>query len=150
MFISYIDIKTKKISNNWYILNFIAGLGLQIFYFGWEWSVLIYPLSIIVVGIILFLAHIMGAGDSKYMASLFILVPYSRHLELFTAIVESTVAVGLIMLLFKIMKDFKNIKAYLVASYWRGLLNSIRSKFSYAPVMLLAWILWGMRNDFAF
>ena len=63
---------------------------------------------------------------------------------MFEKVLYSTLVVGLVMLTFKIAKDFKKIKAYAFSSYWQGFKESIRSSFSYAPVVLLAWIMLGV------
>ena len=88
----------------------------------------------------------MGAGDSKFLASLFLLVPLEQHAGMFEKVLYSTLVVGFFMLSFKIAKDFKNIKAYALSMYWQGFKDSIRSNFSFAPVVLLAWILLGVEQ----
>ena len=147
--VSWIDIKTKKISNFWFIINLFLGLFFHFFYpvvYHWEWASLIFPIGWIVVGFILFVLKIMGAGDSKFLASLFLLVPLEQHAGMFEKVLYSTLVVGFFMLSFKIAKDFKNIKAYALSMYWQGFKDSIRSNFSFAPVVLLAWILLGVEQ----
>ena len=139
--VSWIDIKTKKISNFWFIINLFYPVV-----YHWEWASLIFPIGWIVVGFILFVLKIMGAGDSKFLASLFLLVPLEQHAGMFEKVLYSTLIVGLCMLSFKIAKDFKNIKAYALSMYWQGFKDSIRSNFSFAPVVLLAWILLGVEQ----
>ena len=147
--VSWIDIKIKKISNIWFIINLFLGLLFHFFYpvvYHWEWASLIFPVGWIVVGFILFVLKIMGAGDSKFLASLFLLVPLEQHAGMFEKVLYSTLVVGFFMLSFKIAKDFKNIKAYALSMYWQGFKDSIRSNFSFAPVVLLAWILLGVEQ----
>ena len=147
--VSWIDIKIKKISNIWFIINLFLGVFFHFFYpdvYHWEWASLIFPIGWIVVGFILFVLKIMGAGDSKFLASLFLLVPLEHHAGMFEKVLYSTLVVGLCMLSFKIAKDFKNIKAYALSMYWQGFKDSIRSNFSFAPVVLLAWILLGVEQ----
>lgn len=145
--VSWVDIKTKKISNLWPLANLALAIILHFtlpdFYL-WEWQSLIFPIGWIVLGFFLFVLGIMGAGDSKFLASLFLVIPLEQHMLMFEKILYSTLVVGLVMLTFKIAKDFKKIKAYAFSAYWSGLRESIRSNFSYAPVILLAWILFGV------
>jgi len=145
--VSWLDIKVKKISNLWPIINLLLSIGLRFIYpdlYPWECASLLFPAGWIVVGFLLFLVGIMGAGDSKFLASLFLLIPLEQHSAMFEKVLYTTLVVGLMMLIFKIAKDFKKIKAYAFSTYWVGLRESIRSSFSFAPVILLAWILLGV------
>ena len=147
--VSWIDIKIKKISNIWFLVNLALGIAFHFLYpdlYRWEWQLLIFPLGWIVAGFFLFVLGIMGAGDSKFLASLFLMIPLEHHTLMFEKILYSTLVVGLVMLTFKIAKDFKKIKAYAFSSYWQGFKESIRSSFSYAPVVLLAWIMLGVEQ----
>lgn len=149
--VSWIDITKKKISNFWFLVNLALSLTFHFMFpesYPWEWEILIFPVGWIVLGFFLFLFNIMGAGDSKYLASLFLIIPLELHGPMFEKIVYSTLVVGLMMLTFKIAKDFQKIKAYAVITYWKGLVESLRSNFSYAPVILLAWILLGVQRWF--
>ena len=142
--VSIIDFKTKKISNYWTLVNFILSI---IFYvmgtFPFEFQALIIPVATIIVGFFLFLAHIMGAGDSKYLASLFLLLPWALQLKFFENVLLSTILVGGILLITKVIMSFNKLKGYALSLYFKGILQEIRSRFSYAPVLLLAWLLLG-------
>lgn len=145
--VSAIDIKIKKISNIWFFVNLVIHIALHFLFptlYPWEWATLLFPLGWIVAGFGLFLLKIMGAGDSKYLASLFLLIPLHLQSQMMEKVLYSTLVVGLVMLTFKIAKDFKKIKAYAFSAYWKGFKESIRSSFSFAPVVLLAWILLGV------
>lgn len=149
LIVSWIDIKTKKISNLWFILNLAFCLVLHFIVpeaYPWQWTALVFPVGWIVIGFLLFLAGIMGAGDSKYLASLFLIIPIEHQAVMLEKLIYATCVVGIVMLTFKIAKDFKKIKAYAFSTYWKGLLKSIRSSFSYAPVILLAWVLLGVQH----
>lgn len=142
--VSFIDLKTKKISNYWVLVNLIIALavyisGLEAF----SAHVLIYPIGTIVVGFALFLGQIMGAGDSKYLASLFLTLPYSLHQTYLENVLLSTILVGAILLVSKLISRFHRIKGYALSFHIKGVLQEIRSHFSYAPVLLLAWLLLG-------
>lgn len=147
--VSWIDIKIKKISNLWFLFNLILSLSLHIFNsldYPFEWAALIYPVGWILVGFGLFVLGIMGAGDSKFLASLFLVIPPTHQFQMFEKIMYSTLVVGSVLLTLKIAKDFNKIKAYALSSYWKGLKESMRSSFSFAPVILLAWILFGVEK----
>src|SRR5688572_25711955 len=80
--VSWIDIKIKKISNIWFFVNLAISIALHFLFptlYPWEWATLLFPVGWIVAGFGLFLMGIMGAGDSKYLASLFLLIPL--HLQ---------------------------------------------------------------------
>lgn len=145
--VSWIDIKTKKISNLWLLVNLVLGVAFHFIFpetYPWEWATLLFPLGWLLVGFLLFVLGIMGAGDSKYLASLFLIIPLEQQVIMLEKIIYATLVVGFITLTFKLAKDFQKIKAYAFSTYWKGLVTSIRSSFSYAPVVLLAWILLGV------
>lgn len=147
--VSWIDIKTKKISNLWFLFNLLMAVGFHFIYpqyYPWVWTALIFPIGWIIIGFILFLLGIMGAGDSKYLASLFLVIPVEQQAVLFEKIIISTLIVGFATLAIKVAKDFQKIKAYAISTYWVGLKDSIKSHFSYAPVIFLAWILLGVEQ----
>jgi prepilin peptidase CpaA len=103
-----------------------------------------FPLGFIVGGFVLFILGIMGAGDSKFLASLFLLIPLEQHALMFEKVIYTTLLVGFVLLAIKIARDFKIIKAYALSAYWNGLKASIKSSFSFAPVVFIAWILLGV------
>lgn len=146
--VGWVDFKTQKISNNWFFVNIGASVLLHIFmqqYYPLTWEMLIFPVGIVVVGFFLYLAHVMGAGDSKYLASLFFVIPLELHLPFLEKIVVSTIFTGFSLLIFRFVKEGPKLKAYFMNSYWEGIKNTIKSRFSYAPVILVAWILLGLQ-----
>ncbi len=145
--VAWLDVKTKKISNYWPLLNILLSLSVHSFFpvlYPVTWETLIFPIGWILIGFFLFLLKIMGAGDSKYLASLFLLVPLELHMVFLEKIILGTLLVGLILLSSKILRNFTKLKAYTFSSYWVGIKDTIRSHFSYAPVILLGWILLGV------
>jgi prepilin peptidase CpaA len=149
LIVAWRDLRIKKISNAWALINFLlVAPSLYIFnsdVYPWSWSVLIYPVSWIIGGFILFNLRIMGAGDSKYLASLFAITPPGMHEKMLLILIYSTLMVGFVLLGKKIAQDFRKIRAYAITAYWKGLRDSIRSQFSYAPVILLAWLILGLK-----
>lgn len=142
--VSYLDLKTKKISNYWVLVNFcIAVISYLLGIYQFEWSIFLYPLTVFIVGFALFLVQVMGAGDSKYLASLFLLLPYHYHQSYLENVLLSTILVGAILIITKLISRFSQIKGYALSFHFKGVLKEIRSHFSYAPVLLLAWLLLG-------
>jgi prepilin peptidase CpaA len=146
--VGWVDYKTRKISNKWILVNLIAAILLHIFAVGlypFSWEVLIFPSGFIIFGFLLFLLNVMGAGDSKYLASLFLVVPLEYQLLFFEKLVISTIITGTILLAIKIAGERDKLKAYLISRYWMGIKETIQSRFSYAPVVTVAWILLGLK-----
>jgi prepilin peptidase CpaA len=147
MVVAWIDYKTEKISNKWILANVFISVVLHasvrtLYPFSWE--VLLFPVGFIIVGFLLYLLNIMGAGDSKFLASLFLIVPLEFHLMFFSKIVISTIVVGATLLILRLIKHGPQLKAYFVSQYWEGVKTTLKSRFSYAPVIFIAWILMGM------
>ncbi len=144
--VSWIDYKTKLISNRWSLLNLSVSVLLYFFAkntYTLDTEALIFPVGIIVVGFFLYLLKIMGAGDSKFLASLFLILPLEFHLFFLSKVVLSTIVVGSSIILIKIIKNRSKFKSFALSYYWEGFLSDLRSRFSYAPVILIAWILLG-------
>ncbi len=143
--VAYLDLKNKKISNLWSVFN--LGIALILWPLGmlgvWDFEVLIFPVAFVVIGFFLFQWKIMGAGDSKFLATLFLCLPLSLHLILFERLLTATMMVGFILLMTRIFRDPVRFKSYFLSRHWSGIRDMIRSRFSYAPVMLLAWLLLG-------
>lgn len=145
LIVSYVDVKTSKIRNYWPLLNLLIFIGILIFTRSLpELTHFIFPVGMIVAGFVLFVFHIMGAGDSKYIASLFLLVPTPYHLLFMEKLLTVTIFVGSILLFMKFVKSAAKIKVYLVTFYFKALRAEVHSHFSYAPVILVAWILFGI------
>ena len=144
--VASIDLKHKKISNLWSVFNLIFAVILwPMDYLGpWNFQVLLFPIGFLIVGFFLFNWKIMGAGDSKFLASLFLCLPLGLHLIFFENLMMSTIMVGAILLSMRILRDPSKFRSYLLSRHWQGLMNMVKSRFSYAPVMLLAGILMGV------
>lgn len=144
--VGWIDFKTAKISNKWLFLNAALAVILHICasdLYPITWEILIFPAGFIAIGFILFLMNVMGAGDSKYLAGLFLIVPLEYQVLFFEKLVLSTIFTGTILLLVRIFIHREKLRAYFISRYWDGIKETIRSRFSYAPVVTVAWILLG-------
>ncbi len=143
--VSYIDVRTKKISNLWVIAHVVGFLLLGLVSGEWPTGYhYIFPAGTIVLGFALYVFQIMGAGDSKYLASLFLLIPTSLQMLFMEKLLTVTIFVGTILLTMKFVKSAAKIKAYIMTMYLKAVRAEIHSRFSYAPVILVAWILFGV------
>jgi prepilin peptidase CpaA len=147
LWVGWIDLKSKKISNSWGLfhisLSFVLYLS-QVIPYSFSWEIFILPLSVFLIGFILYLIEIMGAGDSKFLASFLLIIPLRFQLMFLEKLIFSTILTGGILLTFRLVKSWSHLKAFLVSRHWRGIREVITSRFSYAPVILLGWILFGL------
>ena len=147
VFVGTIDIKFKKISNYWSLIHLFTAI---IFYFKlryiypFSWEIFIFPGIFLIGGFILFLLNIMGAGDSKFLATLFLIIPLEYHLPFMEKIILSTMITGGLLMLLRMIKSIETLGSYLISGYWFGLKSMMKSSFSFAPVVAVAWILLGL------
>lgn len=144
--VAWIDFKTEKISNRWILVNTAVAIMLHAFVrnlYPLSLEALVFPVGFIVIGFLLYLGNVMGAGDSKFLASLFLIIPLQFHIPFFEKLVISSIAVGALLFSYRVYKNGPELKAYFVGHYWEGIRKSLQSRFSYAPVIFLAWIILG-------
>lgn len=151
--VSYGDIKTNKIPNYWSLLNLGAFLCLlwvapQFYFFKPE--TFMYSAAFLVVGFGLFLLNIMGGGDSKFLFTFFLLVPVSIHEKTFYHLLLATVIIGGFVFLQNLLRNSRTIWNALKESNLRAVKNCFGTKFSYAPVILVAWLWmgWTLKDQF--
>ena len=143
IFVAIIDIKTKKIWNMWSIVN-IAFFILSFLLFSEQYkfglSLFLFPLGVLVAGFILWMMKIMGAGDAKYLFTFFLLIPLSLHQTMLMLLAYSTILIGLGVMMYNITRKFTSF-VFAVRTFDRVVFKMIfGTKFTYAPVILLAWI----------
>lgn len=144
--VSFGDFRTRKIPNAWSILNlclFITFLILLPHYYPFRFDTFLYSLVFLGVGFIFFLMRIMGAGDTKFLFSFFLLVPFKIQSTMLDNLLLCTVYIGITFFLYNLMKNFKNIYLTLSSGYLVGLSRYFGSKFPYAPVILVSWMITG-------
>lgn len=147
MIVGWVDFRRAKISNNWILVNVVLSILSHLFLrplYPLGLEVLIFPVGFVIFGFCLFLMGIMGAGDSKFLASLFLIVPLEYHMIFFERLVLTTIVMGLCLVVIRTIKNRTTIRAYLVSQYWSGIRSIFRSSFSYAPVIFMAWIFTGL------
>lgn len=141
--VAVIDVKTKKIWNIWTFINIIfALLSLFLFkeHYPLGWSLIQYPFFFLVIGFGLWLLKIMGAGDVKYLFSFFLMVPSALHHLTFAYLVNTTILIGLSVMLYNILKRFSFFWIAFRTRDKEMLKQVFGTKFSYAPAILLTWI----------
>lgn len=149
LFVAYTDFKTRTISNFWPIINIFVFLSLmwifpQVYLF--KWQILIFPIAFIFVGFILFLMKIMGGGDSKYLSSMFLLIPIEVQDTAFIYLLYTTVIVGSTLIIFNLLKNFDRICLMAKTYDINGIKKLFGKKFTYAPVIFIAWMWFGWQN----
>lgn len=153
--VSFIDIKYRKISNYWSLLN-IALFLVCVFVFPdlykFSLSTFFYPLVFLGVGFLLFAMKIMGGGDSKYLFSFFLLVPESFHEPFMVKLLYSTAVIGFSLLIYNTIQNFDKIFFSIRIMDVKGIKSAYGTKFAYAPVITISWIAfgWEVRNILAF
>ena len=147
-FVAFLDLKYRKIKNVWSVLNIIVAIAL---FAGFPNN---YPLNIemfqfalvfIVVGFALFMFKIMGGGDSKFLATFFLLVPLNFQEQVFYYLLIITIIVGLLFFINNIIVNHEKIFENMKERNIYGIKSCFGSKFAYAPVILITWIWFGWK-----
>lgn len=149
LFVAYIDFKTTKISNMWMLINFLFFCLLSAIFptlYIWSVQTFIFPLAFLFVGFALYIMNIMGGGDSKYLSSLYILVPLNLQETVFIYLLYATVLVGSTLLLLNILKNLDIIIIHFKMKDIAGIKKIFGKKFTYAPVIFIAWMWFGWQN----
>ena len=147
--VAYVDFKTRKISNMWLLINGIFFLVLTFVYpqnYAWSFNVLLFPASFLIVGFGLFALNIMGGGDSKYLSSLYLLIPLKFQEIVLLYLLYTTVIIGSSLLLFNALKNLDRIVLLVKIGDARGIRKIFGKKFTYAPVIFIAWMWFGWQN----
>ncbi|MBT7608568.1 MAG: hypothetical protein HN576_02355 [Bacteriovoracaceae bacterium] len=142
-FVAVIDFKTKKISNLWSIIN-LCFFILSFFLFPNQYilslKLFFIPGCILLGGFGLYLLKIMGAGDSKYLFTFFLLTPLAVHETVFVYLAVSTVIIATCILIYNSIKNFSNF-IFAIKTFDKALFKQIfGTKFTYAPVILFSWM----------
>lgn len=149
IFVFFLDIKYRKISNIWSILN-IFGFVLFLFLFPKiyfiSWKLFLYPTLILSIGFLLFLIHIAGAGDIKYLSSLMVLLPQDLHPHFLEIILMATIVVASIILFYEFLKFHRKGQGPLsITELFLFLISFKKSKFPYTIVIFIGWCILGIK-----
>ena len=144
--VSWGDVKHKKIPHVWNLLNIITFIFLVIF-LPFEYtlglSTFFYSLAFFIVGFLLFTLNIMGGGDSKFLATFFLLVPATRHGEFLTIMLYGTILVAGSLFFYHSVKNLNQLWAILMTRTWEQLPRVYNKKFAFAPLILFSWLIFG-------
>tara|TARA_R110002049_G_scaffold49511_5_gene141612 strand:+ start:1457 stop:1951 length:495 start_codon:yes stop_codon:yes gene_type:complete len=145
--VAWFDFKTRKISNLWTILNLALYLLFPFILpevYSFKLSTWFVPLSFILVGFILFKIDVMGAGDSKYLFSLFLIIPQAKHEQLLMTLLNFTAIIGCTLLIWRLVRNAKQVKLIVLTGVG-SFKDILGSKFTYAPVIMVSWF-WFLYN----
>ncbi|MDH4468719.1 MAG: hypothetical protein QE271_11735 [Bacteriovoracaceae bacterium] len=147
-FVSLVDIKHKMISNHWIYLN-LACFGILFFLYPHIYSVSITPFlmasTFLAVGFVLYFLKVMGAGDSKYLFTFFLLIPPPWLDGAFFDLLVCTMVIGSFSLFTTIAQNFQRMSLYARTGYIRGFRECLGTKFPFAPVILISWAWLGIK-----
>lgn len=147
LLVAWGDFKTRKISNYWSILNLII-FAIVAFIFPETYKIhhdiFIYSGLFLFVGFALFVMKVMGGGDAKFLSTFILIVPYSLHDKYLNYLLIGTVIVASILFMKNVIKNFKFLIEKLKVFDFEAVKSCFGSKFAFAPVILLAWILIGL------
>ena len=147
--VAYTDFKTKKISNIWFVINFLFFCILSFIFpkiYFWQLNTFIFSLVFLMVGFVLYWMKIMGGGDSKYLSSFYLLIPSANQDAVFLYLLYTTIIVGSSLLLFNALQNFDKLLIMFRMHDLSGIKKIFGTKFTYAPVIFIAWMWFGWIN----
>jgi prepilin peptidase CpaA len=147
--VSYLDIIGGHIRNYWSLINIFFSITLYILfpqYFFFSAEKAVYISVFLFVGFVLYLLKIMGGGDSKYIASLFLIMPGQWHEEFMEALIISTLIVGTFSLVTNIARNNESLKLAIMTMDSPKIFQALGGKFPFSPVILISWIWIGLRK----
>ena len=141
--VTYLDIRYRKIPNQYIILNLILYFFfISIFKenYNFTFGHYIYSIMFIVLGFIFFLhpQKIMAGGDSKLLASIFLLVPTSYHDLFLLNILWVTILVTGFCIILNILENLRNIIEHIRRKNYSKI-YAFGMKIPFTPVILLSW-----------
>lgn len=143
MIVSFVDFKTRKVSNLWSYFHLIAFILLTLFNIQndlFSWNDLSIPFVFFIAGYILFYFNIMGAGDVKFISTLLLVLNRREQLDFIYYLALATVLVGGILFLKNILKNREKIFIFIGIRDKKILENVFGKKFPFIPLVLMAWI----------
>jgi prepilin peptidase CpaA len=147
--VAYTDLKTKKISNIWFLINFLFFCVLSFIFpqvYFWKIGTFIFSIIFLLVGILLFWMNIMGGGDSKYLSSFYLLIPTAYQDNAFLFLLYTTIIVGSSVFLFNTLQNFDRLILLFRMHDLSGIKKIFGTRFTYAPVIFIAWMWFGWSN----
>ena len=145
--ISYLDLKWRRISNLWPLFNLVISIILFILFpktYQFNWETFVYSFVFFWVGFIIYVLKIMGGGDSKYLASFFLLIPIPYQDPYLTILLSTTIIVGVYFLILNTSRGWNTVKHAFLTGQLQLLKNVYGRKFPFAPIILLSWLILGV------
>lgn len=147
--VAWLDFKYRKISNVWILINLVV-FGITYFYirgdYNFNYLQVYYPIVFFVVGFAFYTLRIMGGGDSKYLVSMYLLIPLNFHESFLYNLLAITCAIGGAQFLYNSYKGRVLLKQFFKTKNASYLKKCYGKKFPFAPLILLSWIIFGMNN----
>jgi prepilin peptidase CpaA len=150
IYLSIHDFLTKKIPNVFIIINIFLSILCLIFLkdkYVFEISHFTFSVAMLFLGFYLYKFDIAGAGDSKLVMSLFLLIPTNKQEIFLESLLIMTISMGIIFLFIKIVQNVKlivedkrDLKIYKKINY-KKILKPTR--VSFAPIIFFAWLMFG-------
>lgn len=141
--VAYLDLKYRKIRNIWIFLNIVISIVLFIIFpslYLFKIESFQFSIVFIFVGFMLYMMKIMGGGDSKFLSSIFLIIPLDLQDGAFSALLISTICVGFIVFVRNFVSNFPKIVESFRNSDLAGVKSCFGTKFAFAPVILIAWL----------
>jgi prepilin peptidase CpaA len=148
LIVAYYDVQTKKIINLWPLANIFLYIVLVFWYpeyYKFSIGTFAWPIGIFIAGFMLFVLKIMGGGDSKYLATFYLLIPENMHDEAFISLAVATALVGGSVFIKNIMQNLNKIVLAWKQKDLVMIKNIFGKKFAYAPVILISWMWFGWK-----
>lgn len=141
--VSFVDLKTRKVSNLWSLFHLGVFSLLTIFNIinsSFDWNDLLIPLAFLLGGYLLFYFNIMGAGDVKFISTLLLLLKESQQLDFLFYLATITAFIGGTLFLLNLFKNREKVFVFLGIKDKKIIENVFGKKFPYIPLVLIAWI----------
>ena len=147
--VTYLDLKVRKIPNSFAILNLIFFTYLILFQkdlYPFAWEHFVYSITFLIIGFGLFMLKIMGGGDSKFLASFFLVIPINYQDFFLLNLLWTTIIVSGSLFLINIIENFVKIIEHIRSRDFSKIKNYFGKKIPFAPVVLMAWIWLGLEK----
>ena len=151
LFVSIIDYRSRKVSNWWSVVHLAIFSVITLFLSinPWSWEGPVYASVFLAIGFALFSLNIMGAGDVKFISTLFLLIPAQFLFPFFINMLYATILVGSTLLTFSLVKHYNGIISAIAHRDVKTAWAFFGSKFAFIPIVFMAWIalIWQNRNQ---
>ena len=106
-------------------------------------STFFYPLTFFILGFLFFTLDIMGGGDSKFLASFFLLIPVDLQEPFFEVLLWVALTISGTFLFYRSVRNLGKLKEIFYSRSWRRLSEIYGKKVPLAPIILFAWPIFG-------